>query len=1334
MSIVPFASLSNPSEQFENDKPLPLHWYFERQARLRPEHPAVEFEGEIHTYQDLDQLGNRIARCLRERRVGPGSLVGIYMTKSFHLYAVILGILKAGGGYVPIDSHWPTERIQAIAADARLDIIVGERALGQDISQDLKSSLLLVDDAETDLNAFSGAPLPLDETGVTPVDVCYVIYTSGSTGRPKGVVIEHRNSVNFVRALGSVYGLTGDDRIYQGFSVAFDASVEEIWSAFSLGGTLVVPNESVTKSPSDVANFITTNNITCFSTVPTFLSMIDGDLPTVRLLVLGGEACPQALVDRWAHGRRMMNTYGPTEATVVATVAECLPGRDVTIGKPLPGYTVHVLDENLLPVPQGERGELFIGGLSVARQYLGRLELTAQFFLEDKFQDPPDPNARLYRTHDLVRMNDTGMLEFIGRSDSVIKLRGYRIDLAEIETVLAQHPQVRQSVVAVFEKDGLEELAAYLVSRDISIHLDRSEFCAMLRRKLPDYMVPKYLEMLPELPTLTSGKVNRKGLPQPQTLLREEQRERVVATSVLEQSLVDVFEECLGISPIYVTDDFFHDLSGHSLRAARVATEVRMKLNLRVTVRDVYKFRTIQRLAEHLALTDVPDSPPLDPHGSSPPELPAPVLARWACAICQAVTLVIYYAVATAPIALLCMIVMDVVKGRIEWWFALSTITTAAFLVWPTWLIISIAVKWLIIGRYKPGRYRIWGVHYLRWWIANRFQSLGWAGMFVGTPLMSAYFRAMGAEVGHDCTISTPHCTAFDLVSIGPGTSIGAETQLLGYRLDDGWLTLGRVEIGANCFVGEQSNLGLNVVMERGARLDDMSLLPDDERIGSHEGRQGSPCTAAEARVPAPIVGSRVRKSHPLLFGLIHLALIYVMGYLLILSSLPSLALVGYVFSTKGLAWGIASVFPAVPLSGFTFLLIVLSMKRFVIGRIKPGIYPIESFVYLRIWFLNYLMTNMRSILLPIYATMVMPHVLRSLGAKIGSGVEISTVMHIIPDLVEIADNCFLADACLLSGMRLYGGCVEISTTKIGERTFVGNSSFIPAGTRLGSNCLIGVMSVPPANQSSTPDGTLWLGSPSFELFKTEKFDGFNESVTYRPRKRLVFLRALMETGRILLPGFIIAADLVAFVYLVAITYSAGLSIPEVLMLAGAYGFGLVFPTVAIVAYFKTILMGKFGPIVKPLWSPYVWANEVVNGIYESVAANAMSPLLGTSFISWCLRLMGCKVGRWACIDTTIFSEFDLVEIGDFVSLNLGVTAQTHLFEDRIMKSDTLKIGSHCSVGNMATLLYGTRMEEGSMLDPMSLLMKGETLQAWRRYRGIPCGPVNARPDAGVNH
>ena len=444
-----------------------LHTLFELQKAIRPDHPAIVF-GDIElSYEDLDRQSDHLAHFLHANGVGRHSFVGVYMGRSHLPFVAILAALKVGAGYVPIDPAYPMDRVKWIAEDAQIDLLLVDSttaAVGKSI--DVCPLFDLEEIAATIAIEYVDAWSPVAATSQSS-DVCYVIYTSGSTGRPKGVVIEHRNAIAYVRSASRAYGITPDDRIYQGFSLAFDASVEETWMALANGATLVIASSEQARCPESAARLIRDRHVTVFSTVPTFLAMIDDSLASVRTLILGGEICPAKLVERFGAGRRMFNTYGPTEATVVSTISECHAGETVPIGKPLAGYTVAVVDEHLLPVKTGEIGELLIGGAGVARGYIARPELTAERFINHHGL------GRCYRSGDLVRADESGNLIFVGRADGQVKVRGFRVELAEIESVLLEQPGIKAAAVAVHDPFGACQLAAFVVPAAKHDSLDR---------------------------------------------------------------------------------------------------------------------------------------------------------------------------------------------------------------------------------------------------------------------------------------------------------------------------------------------------------------------------------------------------------------------------------------------------------------------------------------------------------------------------------------------------------------------------------------------------------------------------------------------------------------------------------------------------------------------------------------------------------------------------------------------------------------------------------------------------------------------------------------------
>jgi non-ribosomal peptide synthetase-like protein len=1305
------------------ESPRCLHHFFEQQADVRPDAPALIGVSQTLSYREVEATANRIARFLRHKGVRSGDLVGLYFQRSELPIITMLGILKAGAGYVPIDPAYPGDRMRHIVTDAAITVLCTEQALAGRGKSFFSGTTVLVDKELPALDTHSDARIDPAAVKGDDAHCSYIIYTSGSTGKPKGVMTEHRNIVSFVNAFRNVCSLTPDDRVYQGFSYGFDGSVEEIWMAFASGAALVVGPEEIARLGSETARYLAQKKATYFSTVPTFLSMIDGDLPTVTLLVVSGEACPQELVDRWAvNGRRMLNVYGPTETTVNTTAAVCRAGKPVTIGAPLEGYQTFILDDRLQPVPRGESGELFIGGPALARGYMNLPEISAKAFIPK----PPHIDAsssRLYKTGDLVSQNAEGELHFYGRIDSQVKIRGYRIECSEIEAVVREHPGVEAAAVTTFSNNRIVELAAFIVQRP-GAAVDRNEILALCRRKLPSYMVPSYLDCIDTLPTLTSGKTDRKRLPVSARPLVKTGGEIQPPQSKTELLLAGIWKDILKVPEISIDDDFFTDLGGYSLLAAQMVSVARARLGDSIAVRDVYRFPTIRKLAAHADTIAQPQ-----PAGPSESKTASSTSARrifeglspmvrYGCMALQAISLVALYGLG-ASLALASVMLWNAVHaGSIDPKAATVFGIAAFFSGYPLLLASGIAAKWLVIGRFRAGAYPLWGMYYFRWWFVTRLQRLTGAQFLAGTPLMAVYLRLLGAKIGSRCIINTSWCSIFDLVSIGENSCIGYETQLLGYRVESGMLRLGRVTIGSDCFIGTQSAVGIDTVMENGSRIDDLSLLGDGETIKKGDSRRGSPLEPAPVSVPESR-DSALRPLHPVMFGALSIVGIFFLEAFLALAAVPSLYVLYRAFQKPDWLWWAACVAIAIPLFEISFWLLLIMVKYAVIGRTRAGVYRIASVSYLRKWLLDSLLGLSRMLTLPLYTTLYILPLLRLLGVKIGARAELSVVSYLAPDIAEIGAESFFADGSIIGGVRLHNGLCTIEPNTIGRRSFVGNSAVLPPGKNVGDNGLIGVLSATPADFRQTPDGTEWLGSPAFRLPHRKKVEGFGNEVTFHPSLLLYCGRFAIDALRIILPSCIEIAGLVGMLVLAYNAdkhFSFALTIASLPCIGALY---LLFTALAVVLT-KNILMGTYNPVVKPLWSPYVWLNEAVNGVYESIAAPLLSPFLGTPFFAPFLRLLGAKIGKNAFIETSLFGEFDLVEIGDYAALNFDVVIQNHLFEDRIFKSSHLKIGDECSVGNMAVVLYDTEMENGSSIGPLSLLMKGERLPASSRWQGIP--------------
>ncbi len=1327
-----------------------LHELFEAQVDAQPTATAlIGPEGSL-SYAELEAAANRLAHHLRLHGVRAGSFVGLFIERSAAAIVAILGCLKAGAAYVPIDPAYPSDRIRLILEETEAVAVLSAGGLATRVSEFYSGPLIDMGREAEAIASHSPSRLLRRETGLLPSDLCYLIYTSGTTGKPKGVMAEHRHVYRFALAFNEVCATGPDDRVYQGFSLGFDGSVEEIWMAFSNGSALVVGGPGTPRFGDELAQLLSDQGVTYLSTVPTLLSTLHRGIASLRTLVVSGEVCPPELVSRWVRpGLRMLNVYGPTEATVNTTCAECQPGQPVTIGQPLPGYDLYILDEAGREVAAGEKGELYIAGPTLARGYFRRPDLTDERFVERSGLRPAESGPlRLYRTGDLVRWGQAGSLEFFGRIDSQVKIRGYRVELAEIESVLLQHPQIRSASVKLHSRQGLQELAAYVLLRDgqAATELDRGAVLAQLEAALPPYMIPGHLDVLPELPLLPSGKVDRARLPAPVLPLLRVHATLVAPEGELEGVVAAVFARVFGVPQVSVEDDFFHDLGGHSLIAAQMVTKLRAELAGRlprgVTVRDAYAYPTVRKLAAYLApqLLTAPESTSgeTDPASAASQPLADSSLADFAVqsawrrtttGLLQLAATYLIYGVVALPFVVFFLFARGWLFGEVSTGRLLAVMLGLSALSWPVFMAIAIAAKWLVIGRYRAGSYPLWGAYHFRLWLVGRLMALSGAGGLVGTPLLPVFLRLLGARIGRGCTFDTALFGAWDLIEVGDDTSIGADTQLLGYRVEGGRIHIGPVRIGSYCFVGNHACLGLHTALGDHARLDDQSLLPDGHHIPAGESFRGAPAGPGAVHISADAIGPETRR-RPYLYGFLHLLLVEVLALFSLIPFLPVAASLWaawlWLRDTPALGIGLW-LFSAGPLGVVIACGYIALLKKLVLPRMQPGLYPVHSPLYLRKWLSDGIMRSSRAVLLPLYTTLYLPPYLRLLGAKIGPRAELSSIWYFAPELCEIAGESFFADGSIVGGKRLFRGRFEVGKNRIGRRSFVGNSAILPTGCGLGDRCLLGVNSIPPvtpgAKGESTPDGSEWLGSPAFALPRRPVVGNFDESLTFKPTAKLYAQRALIDGLRILIPSYIGLASGIAGLLAMNAAY-VRYGLVGLCALAPLITLGLALLATLIVVALKWAIMGRFRPIIKPLWSPYVWLNELVNGAYESVMAPAIAPFLGTPFIAFFLRLLGCRIGRGCYIETTLFSEFDLVQVGDYAALNFGAVIQNHLFEDRVMKSSYLHIGDRCAVGNMAVVLYDSQLAEGAVLGPLSLLMKGESLASGSKWHGIPCTPA----------
>jgi amino acid adenylation domain-containing protein len=602
-----------------------IHKMFEAQVKRTPHHVAVVLEGEQLTFEQLNKGANQVARLLREKAVGPDVLVGIFMERSLEMIIGMLGILKAGGAYVPVDPSYPSERVSFILEDTRLSTILTQRSHLKNLSSQI-AEIICVNRDEKQIREANSANL---DCQVEPENLAYVIYTSGSTGKPKGVMIPHGSVCNYLSWMLEAFPFKETDRVLQKAPFTFDASVWEFYLPLISGARLVMARPHGERDNGYLIGLIAQEGITIIQFVPSLLRLFLEErrleiCHTLKCVFSGGEALSFAIQERFftrLPGASLHNLYGPTETTVYSTHCKLMPDqKTVPIGKPIKNTRIHLLDQNLQPSPLGMVGEIHIGGAGLARGYLNRPDLTGEKFIRSPLNNGTE--ERLYKTGDLARYLPDGNLEFLGRVDQQVKIRGIRIELEEIETVLNRSPDVKDSVLVVREgAPGEKQLVAYVVPLAGSM-LTTSELRDYLKERLPDYMLPSVWVLLEALPLTPNGKIDRRMLPSPSNQRPLLAQAYIEPQTEIESQLKRIWEELLNIQPIGVRDSFF-ELGGDSLVAMQLVIKIQEVFDRTIPPSTLLEEATIEYLAKIISLpTDENGSSSLvriQPQGTKPP-------------------------------------------------------------------------------------------------------------------------------------------------------------------------------------------------------------------------------------------------------------------------------------------------------------------------------------------------------------------------------------------------------------------------------------------------------------------------------------------------------------------------------------------------------------------------------------------------------------------------------------------------------------------------------------------------------------------------------------------
>jgi non-ribosomal peptide synthetase-like protein len=1042
-----------------------------------------------------------------------------------------------------------------------------------------------------------------------------------------------------------------------------------------------VPRSQV-RSGADLGPWLVEQEITVVSTVPTLAALWEPEtLDDVRLLIFGGEACPPELAQRLVtEGREVWNTYGPTEATVVACASLMSGQEPIRIGLPLDGWELAVIDEAGEPVPMGGSGQLVIGGVGLARYLDPEKDAEKYAPLQSLGWE------RAYRSGDLVKAEPEGLV-FLGRADEQIKLGGRRIELGEVDAALQGLPGVAGAAAAVrTARSGNQLLVGYVVTQD---GWDHALAVEKLRAELPAALVP-LLAPVEELPTRTSGKVDRDALPWPLTdLATDGPTEQLYGT---EAWLAEQWTEVLGIPVTGACDDFFA-IGGGSLSAAQLTTRLRARYPS-AAVLDLYQQPVLRKLARRLekSVRDEEARRTIAPVPRRAQVIQLLLLAplftllglRWTVALAALGNLLPAYAwLPTAP-----------------WW--LLAVAAVALFSPPGRLALAAGGARLLLRGVKPGRYARGGGVHLRLWTAERLAEFSGATSLTGSWL-ERYARALGAKVGPDVDLhSLPPVTG--MLKLGRGAAVESEVDLSGYWLDGDRLEIGTVKVGAHAVVGTRSVLFPGARVGKRAEVAPGSAVAG--QIPTGQRWAGAPAVKlGKAKRNWP--GERPRRGTywSVLYGLTGLAL----TALPVLAGLAALLVAG-VFVTPGsvLPGAVLAVVPATLTYGLTYAVLLLIAVRLLSLGLREGTHPTHSRIGWQAWTVTQLMDRSRETLFPLYAGLVTPVWLRLLGMRIGRGAEVSTVLA-LPSLTTVGEGAFLADDTLTAPYELGGGWMRIGRAEIGRRAFLGNSGMTAPGRSVPDGGLVGVLSATPKKAKKH---TSYLGLPPVKLPRAAA-DG-DQSRTYEPPARLLWARGLVELCRIL-PVFC-SAGLAVLTIAALCALGAWAPLLSGLVLLAAGGCAAL---VSIVA--KWVLVGRHRSGEHPLWSSFVWRNELADTFVEVLAVPWLAGAVpGTPVMTAWLRGLGARIGRGVWVESYWLPETDLVTLQDAATVNRGCVLQTHLFHDRILRTDTVVLREGATLGPGGIVLPGSTIGARTTLGPASLVMAAECVPDDTRWLGNP--------------
>eukprot|EP01059_Diplonema_ambulator_P000172 TRINITY_DN10154_c0_g1_i1.p1 TRINITY_DN10154_c0_g1~~TRINITY_DN10154_c0_g1_i1.p1 ORF type:complete len:1685 (+),score=419.26 TRINITY_DN10154_c0_g1_i1:2828-7882(+) len=1337
-----------------------IHDMFEEQALKHPQRICLIYDNVPQSYRCVYQKTMAISRRLKALGVGVEDSVSLLMERSDLVTIAIYGILFSGAAYVPLDITAPNDRLQHIIDDCGSKILVTTESLNDKVPASFSGTVLHADTflktATIDEDILSTARERRKESVQNPDTLVYIFYTSGTTGKPKGVEVTHRGLVKRIAWFQQTYALTPADRVINKTPYVFGISEWEFFWPLPCGATLVVAKEGGQKDPEYLLELTKAQKVTVATYVPSMLSLAIDYMKSVganystamRLVICCGEALPIDVCYKFfevfaSDTAKLHNLYGPTEADM--TYWECPPLepgtyprtlKKIPIGLPMSNVKVYVLDENRTPVPPGVPGELYFGGATTARGYVGLPELTAEKFVDNPFKETAD-GPKMYRTGDCVRwLPDKSNLEFLGRVDNQVKLRGFRIELGEIEHVLCDCQGVgKAAVIVTGQQAASQRLVAYITPETIDVASIEKE----IKRKLPEYMLPSIIMPIPEMPLTSRGKLDRSALPEPVAAVAASKAGSpgfAGTTTDMQRTIEAIWQNILNTKePLGIHEDFVL-LGGNSLLAGRATTEIRLATKSPIPATAMYTHSTIAKIAEvceaNLVREEVPHTEVVGgnlnrPYGGMKPT-PAKTLAQFIGMVAS-----LFVGQASFIPAWVYLYSYYYTYGAM--WCSIAVAPVLALTVFAV-IMYTVVMKRLILWRSVPGTYPVYSWYYIRWWfVSNLVRNTNhFAGPFTeGTEAFNMYLRLLGAQIGDRVDVHSDEIDDPDLVTIGDDTAIERKAVVVGHAIENGYLILLPVEIGSDCRVQPVAHVTQGTRVPNGSTVGPLATTGcgNHKHIIKHEG--------GPTRVPYTPAQNVVR----ILFGIPTLFILEA------LAAYPCILFAEWLWY-HGLDLGEDAKYPVFCLIlawVYKFMLpdtmfaLALIIKYTVIGTFTPGARAHTFWDEYRRWLWERIVKTkyFEEALEPWINTEVLSCKYRLLGAKVGLKVHADYIDIVEHDLVRIG-----ADA-------VFGSKVVINTTDHVESRAVvvqqqgqilDHTTLMP-GAIVGEGGLCGSSTVGPKFHNFLPHSINTGNQAGRPVQLRIKRDIEKGGLSHLPEKeRLLAMQGLANHHSnvtwSLFNLFNIGAVLIIFAFPAVIEL---LSVVVWMWLQtypifNSDGWGyvlcmLVTPPIYQMLYIieglfivtiKWVVVGRYKEGDYPFYGTY-HKKWVVMMLCKMVMNHLVEEMNGTPFITWFMRLNGAKIGKQVvCFGDAL--EYDLLEIGDYACIGERCDITCHTVENMVIKTAPVRMGKQCTLRVGAFVMPGGSMLEGSVLMEASQVLKGETVGEDAVYAGQPAEPV----------